>query len=1181
MPYTFTLRWKEHANTKMRKYLNSLPGQAKTAYYVGSETKDGKIVLDFKSSYIGRAEVSYMLDKRWWEYVARNEVAELKGKIKEKFPNKDLAFLISICEDLASTTKLKSEYALKKAWEQYYVDRDWKKLLNTTGFNKSIWGWTGDAFPPGVEAKWKTLLVITTADDPEGKPYTNSAGETIYQRKERVLESLDCEFNAGGGTAIGPLTAMMITFSKKSSYAKIQAGNSAAAQASGFLSGDGQKEQENDSIRAGNVTADLQTVNDDQLAIQALEGAQGAEILANPDSTEPLSEEEKIQRVKFQTQCLLAANVREIANFSKTVRSEEAPAYEKTYMLEGEPYKLINKLTYKKGSGAFADITVPEASSLVPMIRLEKMEYNAKGQYLKSIPIVFDTFTNIEDVLAANSGGRSGVGIKSFDWQYNGTNIATVKSDITAKLVLYFQTFNDLLAYNHLGFRYVDLLMRSEPPRGENSSIAGPNADKERISTNANHDSKHFEIKATVGWAYNNDYILDYENKKNLEEGLRSQRATLFLTLVEHEFDIEQDGTFTLSIDYRARLDGLFMEKRADVLLTPKAKEELCKKNKELEEAQLDCLDEKEAKLKKEIASNKDVYAFQTSTQIMDELLTTGRIYYGKLSKALLMEYDYDVFEIPASKLELTNAENKLMAADEDMITRLQDQAIREIASNYGEELRELGYHTVDMSECGLMAGVGYAAGGFFRALDAGLGSLYDVPQGTIAKTEDGAGQELSCFTAGAAASFNNPNAMKEIRDISYDPEGLEKVGLHKIPQANGDLMIPYFFLGDLIDIAAKKALSFENMGTEDACNAYLNPARSDNLGILLGSLNVRALGKSSTGSTSRDTLVNIGDIPVALEYFRDFWARRVTKRKRTTYPLNSFIKDCLRDFGMRALGEECFDERPLNLQIKDATICLPAVKNGGHHYNPIWSRIVATKALTTPFAPSLKMSRLNMGTITSEDPLNITELSNRQQIQDTYHYKLFYLQNKSASNMTGNKAVDEKNGIIHLGIGEDRGLLKNISFKRANFPGLRETRVLEQDGFNPLSHLADVYSVEVQMIGNTIFYPGQYIYVNPLGFGAKLGLPQSRSSASRAMGLGGYHLITQVSSYIESGKFETTVTALWETSGGPGARRNDRGESTGNSGCSTQQDLNGSAPATPGVVATDTPMSIHLPEDK
>ena len=156
----------------------------------------------------------------------------------------------------------------------------------------------------------------------------------------------------------------------------------------------------------------------------------------------------------------------------------------------------------------------------------------------------------------------------------------------------------------------------------------------------------HFEIKAIVGWAYNNDYILDYEGKKNLDEALKSQRSSLFLTLVEHEFDIDQDGTFTLTINYRARLDGTFMDKRADVIQSPQSREKLCKLNEEYEEAVENCLDEKKSSLKKEIASLEKVFSFETSTQIMDELLTSGRIYYGVLSKQLMTEYKYNVFDL-------------------------------------------------------------------------------------------------------------------------------------------------------------------------------------------------------------------------------------------------------------------------------------------------------------------------------------------------------------------------------------------------------------------------------------------------------------------------------------------------------------------------------------------------------
>ena len=180
------------------------------------------------------------------------------------------------------------------------------------------------------------------------------------------------------------------------------------------------------------------------------------------------------------------------------------------------------------------------------------------------------------------------------------------------------------------------------------------------------------------------------------------------------------------------------------------------------------------------------------------------------------------------------------------------------------------------------------------------------------------------------------------------------------------------------------------------------------------------------------------------------------------------------------------------------------------------------------------------------ENPTNLTP-------NDMFFYKVFYLVNDSPDYLRGNKEEDLQRGIQHIVMGSRSGLLKEANFSRSTAAGLREQRVIEESEFNPLSHLADVYNIDARMIGNVMFYPGQYIYLNPIGFGTKLGNPSDPGSPSRAMGLGGYHLITQVSSFIENGKFETTIEALWETSGGPGSRRNERGQKTEKTECGSK----------------------------
>ena len=155
----------------------------------------------------------------------------------------------------------------------------------------------------------------------------------------------------------------------------------------------------------------------------------------------------------------------------------------------------------------------------------------------------------------------------------------------------------------------------------------------------------------------------------------------------------------------------------------------------------------------------------------------------------------------------------------------------------------------------------------------------------------------------------------------------------------------------------------------------------------------------------------------------------------------------------------------------------------------------------------------------------------------------------------TGNESTDTGNGIYHMKLGARRGLLKNATFKKTNQQYLREARFAQQRGesYNPLAQLSNVYDVEFTMIGNNIWIPGKRIYfdpssISPEGYGGGsygLGKPHELGSPAHLLGLGGYHMVTGVKSFIEQGKFETVVTARWETGGGAAARK-DADDETG-----------------------------------
>jgi len=97
----------------------------------------------------------------------------------------------------------------------------------------------------------------------------------------------------------------------------------------------------------------------------------------------------------------------------------------------------------------------------------------------------------------------------------------------------------------------------------------------------------------------------------------------------------------------------------------------------------------------------------------------------------------------------------------------------------------------------------------------------------------------------------------------------------------------------------------------------------------------------------------------------------------------------------------------------------------------------------------------------------------------------------------------------------------------------IREARFFRH-GNDGLMQLSAVYKVSLDMIGNTLYYPGMEVFIDPVGFlGANQDAdPRIINSVANKLGFGGYHLVTSVKSSIAPGKFTTTVDALFHYSG-------------------------------------------------
>ena len=1056
--------------------------------------------------------------------------------------------------------------------------RDFNNLMAVTGLQEG-------AYRSLADRTGRTALYSPLPIDGNGSPLWS--GNTLQQASGR----------GNWGYGYGPQYALMWQFAQTTTYNDLKDrltttttadGTETGTRVAGTTLGRVNSAFDYQRLKAAGKQEEIDKANAAVTAAAAAQRA-GADV-------EDLTEEDIRQAIVFENQRLLAQNIGQLAD-ANIRRGYAKEKYKRSYMVDGDPYKLINLLTLRENAADFSKITVPQASALVPKISLYKVLYKDTGDYDGETPILFKTFldlqgekdkSGIEKILG---GARSGVGIKSFEWELNGTNIANVKSDITAKLVLYFQNFDDLLQTNENGFKYVDLLVRPSKEDLEDDSLDTKetadfiNADTREL------DPKFYEIKAEVGWAYNESYLGDPAKKRAFQNAVKSQKHVFFLTLVDHEFEINQDGTFMLTINYRARLDGMLNDVRADVFMTEESKREISELTDRLDDAKKKD-PEREKRIKEQIKQVKDEQRHASNADILNKLLVQEKIFMGYYDKDTLRSVGYDLAKLDAKTLNLTTDGLPTPAMNMDFVRRLTDSAKSQADA---DAAKARGALIVDEDKCAATtlspgellggtivaaSGVGIIAGAIGFAADSeGTSNIAGQIVGGVAT----AGSAVVNFFGGSSPDEDESPDIQEIDPDEYScfgigyasqtgtevyrkPKSLDDIEQLGLYEFNGRYYIPYFFLGDLIDIVAQKALDVL-AADEDSSPGMFSDPRTRNIKIILGSIGVQNL--LSDISPGRK-IVNIGDVPVSIDMYRDFWARRVTKKQRETYSLNQFIKDCLEEFVLDAIGYQEFDgQRKQMFRVKDATISLPAKMDGGSPLDPVYNRIKETNGdkstgLTAGVsAGDGEIRKLNVtDTLTFGSRINIDALKDptpllkigeaRFTAEDTFQYKVFYIQNVLSSNMRGDRREDESNGIMHLGLGENKGLVKQASFSRSDLQGQREQRVVERDRLDPLNHLVDIYNVNFTMFGNTLFWPGQYLFFNPIGFGSRFGSPLNPRSISRVMGLGGYHTIVKVSSYIEAAKFETSVEALYETSGGDkselaqtqveGAESNDSG---------------------------------------
>jgi hypothetical protein len=281
------------------------------------------------------------------------------------------------------------------------------------------------------------------------------------------------------------------------------------------------------------------------------------------------------------------------------------------------------------------------------------------------------------------------------------------------------------------------------------------------------------------------------------------------------------------------------------------------------------------------------------------------------------------------------------------------------------------------------------------------------------------------------------------------------------------------------------------------------NPEPIKNMKLVLPSIDF-------TGFFENDApfSINIAQIPISQAYFTEWFTKQIIDKQVRSKPIMYFLRELLNELISNALIDVC-----LNRSYK---------KSMNFQTTTINSSGKGLTGIPTDQAPIITLGGDMI-------PFSVEESAD---INDITSYVMVYPSYSTTRPMgSGDYGTDIWNGLYHFHLGQDRGIIHEVKFSKVDMQYIREARYL-RNGIDGLLQLGAVYRATLSMFGNTMFYPGMQIYINPFGLGGEQFLPNKENTIANKLGLGGYHIIEKVNSSITSGLFKTTVEAMFVYSG-------------------------------------------------
>tara|TARA_R110002020_G_scaffold51969_1_gene146599 strand:- start:2066 stop:5035 length:2970 start_codon:yes stop_codon:yes gene_type:complete len=340
---------------------------------------------------------------------------------------------------------------------------------------------------------------------------------------------------------------------------------------------------------AGKSSVNCNGVNTPACAMdeETLEKLKEAKTNEQEEEQEEEEQPQEEELPKFDDQCFLITNIKEVFEKSEPPavgvtfhELPQAPLTDRTKikyknihkLTTTDPATIMNRLRLTKGCTEFLNIRHFQLSQLTPSIRIYKQYYEGPKKTPREVELEFSSYVDpvkdLQSMLDSSLQRGVGVGIESFTFDFQGVQPATAKKDIVANLTIYAQNFNELFKFRQGvdqngkplegGYRIIDLVLLE--PKYRFMTEKGTNQKLREFNPN------FYEIKVRAGWAATGGGGLLPDD---LTSAIKDNQVEMFLVVVEHEFEFQDDGSVRLKLQFRARIESLLLDKRSDVLFDP------------------------------------------------------------------------------------------------------------------------------------------------------------------------------------------------------------------------------------------------------------------------------------------------------------------------------------------------------------------------------------------------------------------------------------------------------------------------------------------------------------------------------------------------------------------------------------------------------------------------------------